>query len=239
MCKEGTLSLSAWCKGPQATPPDQCHHASPPDEPHVSTKFQQIFTFPTICPILLNIGTRWGGEDEKHIEVDYIFFRKDASDGVGRFFTRSSLCRVKMLARPQISVFLYISSCLVKEDEDAVRNNLAGDANPVVKEIPEFPPRHPHLHPVHMLHKILLDEEKYIDPIFYRLLLIDCGQCGDLCFAEVYPLRHAFNGVFAWFWESSLGFDRSSCFRLWPQKHSGRLSQKDCVALKLPYLSHQ
>ena len=156
MCKEGTLSLSAWCKGPQATPPDQCHHASLPDEPHVSTKFQQIFTFPTICPILLNIGIRWGGEDEKHIEVDYIFFRKDASDGVGRFFTRSSLCRVKMLARPQISVFLYISSCLVKEDEDAVRNNLAGDANPVVKEIPEFPPRHPHLHPVHMLRKIFL-----------------------------------------------------------------------------------
>ena len=50
----------------------------------------------------------------------------------------------------------FISSCLVKEDEDAVRNNLAGDANPVVKEIPEFPPRHPHLHPVHMLRKIFL-----------------------------------------------------------------------------------
>ena len=47
-----------------------------------------------------------------------------------------------------------LSYCLVKEDEDAVRNNLAGDANLVVKKIPEFPPRQPHFHPVHMLHKI-------------------------------------------------------------------------------------
>ena len=49
--------------------------------------------------------------------------------------------------------FPYLS-CLVKEDKDAVCNSLAGDAYPVMKEIPEFPPRHPHFHPVHMLHKI-------------------------------------------------------------------------------------
>ena len=237
MCKEGTLSLSAWCKGPQATPPDQCHHASPPDEPHVSTKFQQIFTFPTICPILLNIGIRWGGEDEKHIEVDYIFFRKDASDGVGRFFTRSSLCRVKMLARPQISVFYTYQVALLKKTK--MRSAITWLEMPIrswrkslnfLLVILTFTPST-------CCAKYFWWKKMHL--IFYRLLLIDCGQCGDLCFAEVYPLRHAFNGVFAWFWESSLGLNRSSCFRLWPQKHSGRLSQKDCVALKLPYLSHQ
>ena len=70
-----------------------------------------------------------------------------------------------------ISPNINIRRCLVKEDKDAVRNNLAGDANLVVEKIPKFPPCHPHFHPVHMLHKHFGSKSV---PIFYRLLLMYC-----------------------------------------------------------------
>ena len=66
----------------------------------------------------------------------------------------------------------FLIICLVKEDEDAVRNNLAGDANLVMEEISKFPPRHPYFCPIHMLQKQWVTFPKgYFVLIFLERLL--------------------------------------------------------------------
>ena len=68
----------------------------------------------------------------------------------------------------------FLIICLVKEDEDAVRNNLAGDANLVMEEISKFPPRHPYFCPIHMLQKQWIKALKGY--IFFNILRTAFGS---------------------------------------------------------------